>query len=127
MKEQIIEYLKNEKQAVSIEKLEELTNVETADDLKNLLKVLNELEDEYKITRTKKNNYMIFDDTNFRVGTLSVNAKKFGFVDISKDESYYIDKRNMNDAIHGDTVVMEIINPEKRESCIYWTLHGKKG
>ena len=56
MKEQIIEYLKNEKQAVSIEKLEELTNVETADDLKNLLKVLNELEDEYKITRTKKNN-----------------------------------------------------------------------
>ena len=118
MKEQIIEYLKSEKQAVSIEKLEELTNVETADDLKNLLKVLNELEDEYKITRTKKNNYMIFDDTNFRVGTLSVNAKKFGFVDISKDESYYIDKRNMNDAIHGDTVVMEIINPEKREAKV---------
>ena len=123
MKEQIIEYLKNEKQAVSIEKLEELTNVETADDLKNLLKVLNELEDEYKITRTKKNNYMIFDDTNFRVGTLSVNAKKFGFVDISKDESYYIDKRNMNDAIHGDTVVMEIINPEKREAKVIKVLN----
>ena len=66
---------------------------------------------------------MIFDDTNFRVGTLSVNAKKFGFVDISKDESYYIDKRNMNDAIHGDTVVMEIINPEKREAKVIKVLN----
>ncbi len=118
MKDKIIEILKNNSQAISVEKIEEYLGCTTVEELKEIMKTLNELEDEYKITRTKKNNYMLFDNTNFKIGNLSVNARKFGFVDIPNEDSYYIDKRNMEQAIHGDKVLIEVINKDKKEGKI---------
>lgn len=118
MEEKIIDILKNNGQAMSIDHIRERLELTTVEGLKEVMKNLNQLEDDYKITRTKKNNYMLFDNTNFKIGTLSVNSRKFGFVDIPNDNSYYIDKRNMDNAIHSDKVLMEVIDHEKKEGKV---------
>ncbi|HHW68851.1 MAG TPA: ribonuclease R, partial [Tenericutes bacterium] len=55
-------------------------------------------------------NYMLFNNSNLKIGTLVVNRKGFGFVDIENDHDIFIAPNNMNSAIHGDKVVVEIIS-----------------
>ena len=43
-----------------------------------------------------------------KTGRLVVNKKGYGFVDIEGDEDVYIASKNLNGAIHGDLVVVEI-------------------
>ena len=58
MEEQILEILKNENKALSVHELEDKLGFTTVDELKELLKTLNNLEDNLKIYRTKKDNYI---------------------------------------------------------------------
>ena len=70
--------------------------------------ILNELEEEYKILKTKKNKYMINDEKIFE-GIYRKNAKGFGFVKIeNEDDEIYISKENSLNAINGDTVFIKI-------------------
>ena len=77
--------------------------------------ILNELEEEYKILKTKKNKYMINDEKIFE-GIYRKNAKGFGFVKIeNEDDEIYISKENSLNAINGDTVFIKILQ-EKEET-----------
>ena len=60
MEERIIELLKNTDKALSVEEINDELGFNSVDELKQLLKVLNEMEDSLKIYRTKKNNYLLF-------------------------------------------------------------------
>ena len=52
--------LKKENKAYSVSELEEILGITDVDGLKELLKLLNQMEDELKIYRTNKNNYEWF-------------------------------------------------------------------
>lgn len=108
MKDRIIELLKSSDKALSVEEINNLLNLKTVDELKELLKVLNDMEDNLTIYRTKKNNYLLFTNSHLKIGDLIANKKGFGFVDIEGDEDVFIAPTNLNGAIHGDKVIVEI-------------------
>lgn len=110
MEEKILDIISKSKEALSVQKIYDMLGLSTVEEFKELLKTLNRLEDEFQIYRTKNNNYMLFNNSNFKIGTLIVNRKGFGFVDIGNDNDIFISPSNMNSAIHGDKVVVEIIS-----------------
>lgn len=107
MEEKILEILNNNN-ALSIYDIEDKLSIETADELKDLLKVLNSLEENLKIYRTKKDKYMLFNNSNLKIGKFMSTKKGYGFVDIEGDEDVFIDQSNINGAINSDEVVVEI-------------------
>ena len=115
MEELILELLKKENKAYSIHELEEILNITTVDDLKELLKTLNKLEDELIVYRSNKDKFMLFNNSHLKIGKLIGNKKGFGFVDIDGDEDVYVSSSNMNGAIHSDRVIVEIISKNGTE------------
>ena len=110
MRDSILEILKNSDKALSVYEIEEKLGINDVEGLKKVLKVLNELEDNIYIYRTNKNNYMLFNNSHLKVGKMIGNKKGYGFVDIEGDEDVFIAPPNMNNAIHGDKVIVEIIS-----------------
>ena len=79
--------------------------------LEELLKVLKELEVETLVYHTNKDKYMLFRDSHLLKGILHSNKKGFGFVDVdNSDVDIYIPKENINGALHGDLVVVELVS-----------------
>ena len=112
MEDRILEILKSKDKALSVNEINDLLGLKTVDELKELLKTLNSMEDNLKIYRTKKNNYLLFTNSHLKIGTMIANKKGFGFVDIEGDEDVFIAPTNMNGAIHGDKVIVEITSPK---------------
>ena len=108
MEEQILDILKQDNRAFTVYELNDALGLKTVDELKELLKCLNRLEDNLKIYRTKKDSYLLFHNSHLKLGTLLANKKGFGFVDIEGNEDVFVAPSNMNNAIHGDKVVVEI-------------------
>ncbi len=108
MQDKILELLTNSDKALSVDEIMDLLGLSSVDDLKEVLKCLNELEDNLKVYLTKHNKYMIFTNSNLRVGKMIGNKRGFGFVDIEGDEDVFVAPLNMNGAIHGDKVIVEI-------------------
>ena len=108
MKDKIIDILKKENKALSVYEINDLLNLRSSEDLKGLLKELDELEKELVVYHTNKDKYMLFDNSHLKTGRLIVNKKGFGFVDIEGKDDIYVASNNMNGAIHGDIVIVEI-------------------
>ena len=110
MEEQIINLLKQENRAYGVNEIFERLGLKSVQDLTNLMKELNNLEDNLIIYHTKTDKYMLFNNSHLKIGKMLANKKGFGFVDIEGDEDVYVSSSNMNGAIHGDDVVVEIIS-----------------
>src|SRR5574344_613308 len=108
MQDKILELLKTEDPAFSVDEINDALGFKTVDELKELLKTLNDMEDNLKVYRTKHDGYMLFNNSHLKIGTMIANKKGFGFVDIEGDEDVFIAPINMNNAIHGDKVIVEI-------------------
>lgn len=108
MEERVLQLLKEDNRAFSVYEINDALGLSTVDELKELLNALSVLEDQLKVYRTKKDGYLLFDNSHLKVGRLIANKKGFGFVDIEGDEDVFIPPMNMNGAIHGDQVIVEI-------------------
>ena len=108
MEERILDILKKSDSALEISEIEEKLGFNSVEDLKELLKELNKLENEYKVYRTKKDKYIIFDNSNLKLGKLLGTKKGYAFADIEGDEDVFIPQDNLNGAIDGDQVIVEI-------------------
>ena len=108
MEDNILDILKKSDKALSVYEIEEKLGIDDVDGLKSLLKELNRLEDELKLYRTNKNNYMLFNNSHLKIGTFLGNKKSFGFVDIEGDEDVFIPPTCINGALHKDKVIVEI-------------------
>lgn len=107
LEERILEKLKEENKALSAFELEQELNLKK-EEFTTLIKTLNQMEEQLKIYRTKKDNYMLFTNSHLKIGKLSVNKRGFGFVDVGTDEDIFIPLDSINKAIHNDQVVVEI-------------------
>lgn len=118
MREEIIELLKSEKNALSATEISDKLNLNTVEGLTNILNVLRELEEECEVYRSNKDKYMLFDNSHLIKGRLTVNKKGFGFVIVEGQDDIYIDEKNMNGALNNDVVVVEpLIDSKGRKEC----------
>ncbi|WCK54111.1 ribonuclease R [Aneurinibacillus sp. Ricciae_BoGa-3] len=97
---------------MTIKELEEAFEVDSASSFKEFVKVLNKLEEEGKVVRTRTNRYGVPEKMNLIKGRLQGHAKGFGFV-LPEEEGMpdiYIHANDMNGALNGDTVLARL-NP----------------
>jgi len=123
MKEQVIEVLSNKYDAQDIISINDLLNLETAEELNELIKTIENLVSEHQIFKTKKDKYILYKNCpNLKVGFLSINKSGNGFL-IAEDGDIYINFNNLNKAIHGDQVLVEtFLYEEKLEGKVLRTL-----
>jgi ribonuclease R len=85
--------------------------VSTKRDIKRFHKLLEEMEQEGKIIKTRYGRYGIPEKMNLVVGTLQGNQAGFGFIlpDNRSSEDVFIPSSQMNGAMHGDRVVARLL------------------
>ena len=111
MKDNILEVLKSEETAFEFEKIINLLDIHDDESFRNVIASLNDLENEGLVYRTKREKFMYFPYCHLKQGKLDVNKKGFGFV-ITGDKDIYIDEKNMNGAVNGDIVNVELLTDE---------------
>lgn len=111
MKDKVLDILKKYNRALSFEEIDSILSIQTVEETEELIKALNELEEDVEIYHSNKDKYMLFEHSNLRKGIMRTNKKGFGFVEVSnQEEDVFVGMDNMNGAINGDTVLVEILN-----------------
>ena len=107
MKERILNILKDKER--SIHELQHVLDLNNSEGFTALLKALNQLEDEGKIVRNDKNEYLLIENSNYILGVLHINKRGFGFVIIDEEsDDIFISSRDLKDAFNMDTVMVEL-------------------
>lgn len=114
MKDQIIEILRESKKALSVHEINDLLSLNSIDDFKALGKALNELEDALQIYKTNKDNFMLFENSHLKVGTVIAKKQGYAFIDVKEDEDIFVASTNLNGAIHQDQVIVEVTGKTDR-------------
>jgi ribonuclease R len=108
MKSQILEILKNAKQALSVHEINDLLGLKDIEQFKTLVRTLNEMEDALEIYKTNKDNFMLFENSHLKVGTVIGKKQGYAFVDVEEDEDVFVASSNLNGAMHQDKVIVEV-------------------
>ena len=116
----ILDLLNRRNKALSIYDIKDELKIDNAEELQELMEDLYILESEYKIYHTNKDKYMLMNNSHLRIGKLITNKKGFGFVDLKDEDDVYVAFKNLNGAINGDRVIVEITSPKglKKEGRI---------
>ena len=119
MKERIVELLKNEYDAIDIITINDKLGLSSVDELRDLQGYLDELADELVVYITKKNRYILYENCkNFKKGKIAVNKKGFGFLLLPDEDDIHIAYDNLNLALDGDTVLVEVTDPSRKEGRV---------
>lgn len=109
MDEKVVEILKNTKKALTIYEIQDGLKINNVEDVKELQKVLEKLENDLVVYHSNKDRYMLLENSHLKRGVMRANKKGFGFVDIDDSETdVYIAENNMNGALHDDIVLVEL-------------------
>ena len=110
MKQDILDILKNKYEALDLITINDLLELETPEELKELELTLEELVNEAKIYKTKKDKYILYENCkDLKAGKISINKAGNGYV-LLEPEDLYINSTNLNNAVDGDTVLVEIFD-----------------
>jgi ribonuclease R len=112
--ERILAFMKEEAyKPLTVNELEELLKIEDSDDFKALVKMLNELESQGVIVRTRSNRYGVPEKMNLIRGKVQGHAKGFAFLipEESKQDDVYISSSDLNGAMSKDIVLVRL-NPK---------------
>ena len=116
MEEKVLDIINGKNKALTYE---EIASELTEEELKELTKVLIDLEKNLKIRVTNKGKYEKFNDRLKKIGVFAGNKKGFGFVVVDgSKQDYYVSKENVNGAVDGDEVIIKITNESKREAVV---------
>ena len=117
MREKVLELLKGSDKALDSIEIGNMLNLNTVSGMTSLLEVLKSLEDEYIVYKTKKDKYMLFENSHLYKGKISVTTKGYGFVSVDNfEDDFYINEDNMNGALNNDIVVIEEIKGSGKKS-----------
>ena len=116
MKEKILHLLSNIHEAKEAIEINDMLGLTTAAEYKELQDTLNELVSDYTIFLTKKGKYLLLKNCpGIKIGRLSLNKKGFGFIILDKEDDLYVSEDNINDAIDGDIVMVEVFTSGVRK------------
>ncbi|MDQ0062126.1 ribonuclease R [Paenibacillus harenae] len=95
---------------MTYQELEKHFGIEGAAEFKQFLKLLNQLEDEGKIVRTRNELYGVPERMNLLRGKLQAHAKGFGFLlpDEKDHPDVYIHANDLKSAMNGDILLVRI-------------------
>jgi len=111
MTEEILQYFKESgSRPLTVHELEDVFELEGAEQFKILVKSLNELEHEGRLVRTRKNRYGLPEKMNLIRGKIEMNKKGFAFLipDDERQADVYIHSSDLNSAMNGDTVIVRL-------------------
>ncbi|SES69283.1 ribonuclease R [Salinibacillus kushneri] len=111
LKEKILSYFNENAKPLSVHEIEEVLELdENVDSFKDLVKTLNELEQEGELVRTRKNRYGLPEKMNLIRGTIQMHAKGFAFLipDEEEKDDVFINHRDLNSAMNNDRVLVRI-------------------
>lgn len=97
---------------MTYQELEQHFDIEGASEFKAFLKMLNQMEEEGKVLRTRTDRYGVPERMNLLRGRLQAHAKGFAFL-IPEETGHpdvYIHANDLKTAMHGDTVLVRVTN-----------------
>ncbi len=120
MKEEILRVLENVHEAKEAMEINDLLGLKTPEEYREVEEALEELVAEFVVYKTKKERYILVKNCpSIKIGRLTVNKKRYGFVILEREDDLYIASDNLNGAIHDDVVLAEIIrNGVKKEGRV---------
>ena len=112
VKDKILEFMREKAyNPMKEQELLEVLEIKDPQEKKEFIKILNEMEAEGYIIKTKKRKYGAPERMNLAVGRLQGHAKGFGFLipDLGTFENdVYVSAEDMNGAMHKDRVVVRL-------------------
>ncbi len=108
MRDSILELLGKDEKALDSMEIANNLHLTSVSEITSLMEVLQDLEQEMLIYRTRKDKYMLFNNSHLLKGKIHVNKRGYAFVSVEGlDDDYYIDEKNINGALNNDIVVIE--------------------
>lgn len=111
LKDRILTFFnENGTRPLSVEELEDVLEMDDADNFKELIKSLNELEEAGELVRTRKNRFGLPEKMNLIRGRLQMHAKGFAFLipDDEEQRDIYIHHSDMASAMNNDKVLVRL-------------------
>ncbi len=105
MKQQILDLL-NDSKAYTVKEITDALGISNENETRQILA---EMCDSLDLFQTKKNKYILFKNCRLKKGTISIAKAGYGFVDFGESKDAFIHIRNLNGAMNGDTVSIEIL------------------
>lgn len=110
MKDKIIEVLKNIHEAKTLIEINDLLGLKTVEEYQELSENIENLVQEFIVFKSKKDKYLLMANCpGLKIGRIAINKKGFGFLILDKADDIYISADNLNNAIHNDIVLVEIL------------------
>ena len=126
MEEQILTLLKEDNRPFDLFELNDALGLKTVNEMQELIKVLNKMERDLKIRRTKKDKYLEFTNDNSKIkkGIIDVTKKGYGFVSVDDGVDIFIPAIYINGAINKDEVAIEVTGKSKEapEGKVLYTI-----
>ncbi|MFC4737054.1 ribonuclease R [Bacillus daqingensis] len=108
-KDLIMDEIKQADKPLGMKELEELLQLEEADRFKEAVKLLNELEEEGHLVRTRTNRYGLPERMNLQRGSVIMHPKGFAFIKTEGEgDDIYVAPREMNGAMNSDEVLVRV-------------------
>ena len=118
MRDKLLEILKDIHEAKEAIEINDLLDLKTADEYRELTELLEQLVEEYIVFKTKKGKYILLNNCpSLKIGRLSVNKKGFGFVVLDREDDLYVDDQNLGGAIDDDIVLVETFTSGVRKEA----------
>ena len=113
MKDKIIEKLGNESKGLSLIEINDLLNLTSVEDYKELQKNMDALVTEGIVHKSKKDKFILMEKcSSLLTGIIHINKHGNGFVDTKFDEDTFVKRENLNGAVDGDFVEIDVQNDE---------------
>ncbi len=110
MRETILKTLENIHEAKDLIEINDLLELTTSEELRELQETLDTLVKDYLVFKTKKEKYILLKNCpSLKIGRYQANKKGFGFVVLQKEDDLYISSEYSNGAIEDDIVLAEIL------------------
>ena len=113
MRNTIIEKLKEENKGLTLIEINDLLGLNTVEEYKELQKEITTLVSDGLIHKSKKDKFISMEKcSSLLTGILHINKNGNGFVDTKYDEDTFIRRENLNGAVDGDFVEIDVQNDE---------------
>lgn len=116
MKQEIINELQNSITPLSTVDLTVKLNITNHHQQQELIADLEELKNSEIILENKDQQFYMLKNNNLFIGKIQITKKGFGFVKLlNSDEEYYVNIKNINNALNNDEVLCKLIKIDHQE------------